>query len=191
MAVSEVATRRRLVTVDEFDQMARAGVFGPDERLELIEGEIVEMSPIGSLHAAYVVRLTRLLGRLAGGHASLSIQNPIRILESEPQPDGLLLRPRTDDYAGALPRAADILLVIEVSDTTADYDRMIKVPLYGRAGIPEAWLVDVNARALEVYQGPSAAGYREKRTYGPDDSVAVPGAPGARLELGLLFLPDA
>jgi len=191
MAASPVETRRRLVTVDEYDQMVQAGVFPPDDRLELIEGEIIKMSPIGSVHAAFVIRLNRLLGTLAGAHALIGVQSPIHLPRSEPQPDALLLRPRADDYEGALPEAADVLLAIEVSDTTAHFDRTVKIPLYGRAGIPAAWLIDVEARLLEAYHGPSAGGYREKRTYGPEETVAVPGVPGASLNLRDLFVTSS
>lgn len=181
MAIQTVQVQRKLFTVDEYEQMIRAGVLGEDDRVELIEGEIVKMSPIGSAHVAHVNRLTHLLVQRVADQAQVSVQNPIRLPRSEPQPDLTLLRPRADFYVRALPLPADVLLLIEVSDTTAAYDRAVKVPLYARGGIPETWLIDLAEGVVEVYREPAAAGYRRKQTYGAGEELAPEALPHLRL----------
>src|ERR671938_544657 len=139
-----VQVAKRCFSVDEYYRMGEAGILTEDDRVELIEGEIIEMSPIGSRHAACVNRLNTLLGRHLRQTAIVSVQNPIRLdAYSEPEPDVALLRPRADYYESGHPTPADALLIVEVADTSADYDRIIKLPLYAKAGIPEAWLVDL------------------------------------------------
>jgi Uma2 family endonuclease len=177
MAIQTVQVQRRLFTVEEFEQMIRAGVLHEDDRLELIEGEIIEMSPIGSAHLAHVNRLNHLFVQRAGTLAQVSVQNPIHLPRSEPQPDVALLRPRPDYYADALPQPADVMLLIEVADTTVDYDRSVKIPLYGRNEIVESWLIDLMANVIEVYRGPAATGYRIKQTYGPGDPISLAALP--------------
>jgi len=155
---------RHLFTVEEYDRMAQAGIFSEDDRVELIEGEIVEMSPIGSRHAACVARLTALFSQVQG-QAIIWVQNPIRLNEhSEPQPDLALLRPREDFYAHGHPRPEDVLLIVEVADTTEDFDREIKVPLYARTGIPEVWVVVLADEHIEVHRRPTPQGYKEGQT---------------------------
>lgn len=156
---------KRLFTVEEYHRMAQAGILGEDDRVELIEGEIVEMTPIGSTHAATVKRLNRIFSQRIGGQVLISVQDPIRLGEhSEPQPDLALLQSREDFYTSAHPGPEDVLLLIEVSETSAEYDREVKIPLYARFGIPEVWLVDLEGKAIEVYQNPSYKGYREVQT---------------------------
>jgi Uma2 family endonuclease len=142
---------------------------GLGDRVELIEGDVTEMSPIGSRHAAAVKRATRLFYRVVGGRAVVSVQDPIRLDEhSEPRPDLALLHPRADLHAGAHPGPQDVLLVVEVADTSTAYDRGVKLPLYARAGVPEAWLLVLSEpnqsggteRRLEVHREPSPQGYR-------------------------------
>ncbi len=153
---------KRLFTVTEYYQMAKAGIFSEDDRVELIEGEVVEMAPIGSRHAACVDRLNRLFSEWAGGHVIVRVQSPIRLGQySEPQPDLALLQPRDDFYARAHPEPEDVLLVVEVAETSAAYDREMKVPLYARAGILEVWLVDLAEACIQVYRKPSPEGYKE------------------------------
>ena len=152
---------RRCFTVAEYDRMVQAGILQEDDRVELIEGEIVEMAPIGSRHASCVDRLTQLLSDQVRLRAILRVQNPIRLGErSEPQPYIALLRPRPDFYAQAHPGPEDILLVVEVADTSAEGEREVKIPLYARAGIPEAWLVDLGGECIEVCRNPSVQGYQ-------------------------------
>lgn len=153
--------QRHLVTADEYLRMGEKGVFAPNARLELIEGEIVEMAPIGSPHAGRVNILTRLLSRRAGDRAVVSVQNPVIAGErSVPQPDLALLRPRADAYTDSHPTAADVLLIVEVSDTTLAFDLGPKLALYAGCGIPEVWIVDVASRAVRVFREPGAGGYR-------------------------------
>ena len=161
--VSRVVTRR--FTVEEYHRMQEAGILNEDDRVELLEGEILEMPPIGPAHAGSVNRLVaRLLPLQAQGRALLSVQNPIRLgPDSEPQPDVALLRPRGDFYAASHPGPEDVWLVVEVAERSADYDRLVKLPLYGRWGVLEAWVVDLGAGEVVVGRGPSAEGYREVR----------------------------
>ena len=164
-------TRRRF-TVDEYHGMARAGILGEDDRVELIDGEIVEMAPIGSEHAGSVNQLTLLLVRRFSRRAVITVQNPIRLdPHNEPQPDLALLRPRPDFYRSALPTPADVLLVIEVADTTLAADRDVKMPLYAHAGIPESWLVDLQHAVVLVHREPTANGYRVVTTARPGERL--------------------
>jgi Uma2 family endonuclease len=145
--------------------MGEAGILRDDERVELIEGEIVEMNPIGVRHAACVRGLTRLLGRQLGDELLLDVQNPVRLDGGlEPQPDLAVIRVR--DYRDSLPGPEDVLLLIEVSDTTLAYDRNIKLPLYARFGIGEVWIVDLPGEAVERHTQPSEQGYRRMERAG-------------------------
>jgi len=151
--------------VEEYHQMAEAGILLEDDRVELIRGEVVQMSPIGTRHAACVNRLTEVFVRRASGRAVIAPQNPVRILEhSEPQPDLTVLRRREDHYAGKAPRPEDVLLLVEVCDTSLAYDRDVKAPLYAEAGIPEVWLLDLNAGAIHVLRDPIPKGYQQAHT---------------------------
>ena len=153
--------------------MAEAGVLAEDERVELITGEIVRMTPIGSQHAGCVKGLNRQLTRRLGDRATISVQDPVVLDDaSEPQPDIAILRFREDHYRGLLPTPADVLLVIEVADTSVDYDRNVKLPLYAQAGIAEAWLVRLREACIEIHRNPAATGYQEMRTLRAGDSVA-------------------
>ena len=152
--------------------MGEAGIFRQDARLELIEGEIVEMSPIGSPHAACVNFLSMLLNRLFGGSHVIATQNPIRLSDfSEPQPDITLLRRRDDYYRERHPTPADVLIVIEVADTTVVKDKTIKIPLYARAGIAEAWLVNIPEERVEVYSNPAGGTYQRAEVFGRGDEA--------------------
>ncbi|MBI2322519.1 MAG: Uma2 family endonuclease [Chloroflexi bacterium] len=160
-----VEVTRRLFTVDEYYRMAAAGILHEDDRVELIEGEIVQMTAIGARHAAAVTRLNWAFISALGQRATVSPQNPLRLSQrSEPQPDVLLLKPRDDFYAAGHPGPADVLLLVEVMDSSAGYDRAVKLPLYARHGIPEVWLVDLEQERVEVYREPSAEGYRSSMT---------------------------
>jgi Uma2 family endonuclease len=151
-------TRRRF-TVHEYHRMGEAGILHEDDRVELIEGEIVEMAAIGTRHFSCVNGLTRLLVRGVGDAAIVSVQNPVRLDEhTEPQPDLAVLRAR--DYRRSLPGPEDVLLLIEVSDTTLPYDRGVKLPLYARAVIQEVWIVDLSGGLIERYTDPSGKDYR-------------------------------
>ena len=155
---SQEVTRRRF-TVHEYHRMGEAGILHEDDRVELIEGEIVEMAAIGTRHFTCVNVLNRLLVRSVGDAAIVSVQNPVRLDErTEPQPDLAVLRVR--DYRESLPMPEDVLLLIEVSDTTLRYDRGVKLPLYARAGILEVWIVDLAGEVIERHTDPSGDTYR-------------------------------
>jgi Uma2 family endonuclease len=163
---------RRCFTVTQYHQMAAAGIFSPDERVELINGEILSMAAIGFRHASYVLRLNSLFSKLLQDKALVSVQNPLRLSDlSEPQPDIALLRPRDDFYETSLPQASDVLLLVEVADSSIDYDRNTKIPLYAQHGIPEVWLVDVEQVMIYVYRYPSATGYGSVQHYPTDQSI--------------------
>jgi Uma2 family endonuclease len=176
--VEELAKTHRF-TVEEFRKMGEAGIFSEDDRVELVEGEIVEMTPIGWRHAQAVDRLNGLLNRWivlkgddAGGLENLrvGVQNPLLLHEhGEHQPDLVLYR--AEEVRGRLPAADDALLVVEVADTSLPYDRNIKLPLYARAGIPEAWIVDLRAGTVEVHSDPREVGYAAVRRYSKDERV--------------------
>jgi Uma2 family endonuclease len=155
---------RRRFTVQEYHQMAEAGVLSEDERVELIEGEIVHMAAIGSRHAAAVKRLNHLFFQHLSGRAVLGVQDPIQLSSfSEPQPDVALLRPRVDFYAQGHPQPADVFLVVEVADTSVGFDRDLKAPLYARSGILEMWLVNLSDDYVAVYRQPHSTGYQDVR----------------------------
>ncbi|QIN79442.1 Uma2 family endonuclease [Rubrobacter marinus] len=167
----EARATRRLFTADEFHKMAEAGILHEDDRIELIEGELIEMAAIGTRHFACVNTLTRLLVRTVGDAAIVSVQNPVALRsDSEPQPDLVVLEGK--DYRDALPGPEDVLLLIEVSDTTLRYDRETKLPLYARSGVREAWIVDLNNGAVERHTEPFESGYRHVRRAGKRGSLA-------------------
>jgi Uma2 family endonuclease len=151
----------RPFTVSEYNRMAETGILTADDRVELIEGEIVRMSPIGSRHAGCVNRLNVLLSSQAGQGFIVSVQNPIVADDySQPQPDVAVLRMRADFYGGGHPKPEDVLLAIEVAETTVESDRTVKMPLYARAGIPEAVLVNLPQDAIEFYSEPVNGKYQ-------------------------------
>jgi Uma2 family endonuclease len=177
-----VQVLKRRFTVEEYYKMADAGIFTENDRVELLDGEIVEMTPIGSSHAAVVDRLTKLFSRLVGEAALVRVQGPIRLSEhSEPQPDLALLKPRPDFYARAHPIPKDVLLVVEVAETSVGIDRKVKIPLYAKAGISEVWLVDVDEERVAVYRKLSSRGYDEVQRLRRGRSIS----PQALLDLKL------
>ncbi len=197
---------RHLISVDAFHRMGETGILGPQDRVELIDGEIIDMSPIGVLHAAIVDVLARHFGRRAGELVFVRCQNPLRLDDiSEPEPDIAILRPRADFYMTAHPGAADVLLVIEVADTSLAYDLGTKVPLYARHGIPEVWVIDAATRQTRVFRrpvssggtGPSGgSGYAEEVGVEPHEAVSCAGVvddAGGRVvvELARLLPPVA
>jgi len=150
--------------VADYHLMAETGVLKPDARVELLDGKIIDMSPIGPFHGGSVNRLNRLFNKLARGRWLVSAQNPVHLDEySEPQPDLMLLKPVGDDYTSQHPVPEDVFLLIEVADTTLGLDREKKLPLYGRAGIAEVWIVDLVARTIEIYREPHFSGYGSQR----------------------------
>lgn len=180
--VLQVATRRlpiRRFTVAEYYRMAEVGILKEGDRVELIEGEIIQMSPIRRRHAKQVTHLTEFFAGAFLDVARISVQNPIHLDDhSEPQPDLVLLARRPDLYAVEHPSPADILLLIEVADSSIDFDREIKIPLYARAGAREAWLIDLNAGTVLAFRDPTADSYRTVRTFHRGASISALAFPG-------------
>ena len=159
-------------SADDYEKMAEAGILVEDERLELIEGDILRMSPIGKFHVWCVARLNYLLTRRLENQAVILIQSPIRLDDhSEPEPDVTVVRPQEQFFGVDLPTPADILLLIEVSDSSLAYDRDVKLALYARAEIPEVWLVDLNTDTLTLYAQPSNGAYGVIQTFRRGDNV--------------------
>lgn len=179
---------RKKFTVGQYHQMIESGILTDRDRVELIKGEIIEMSPVGRRHAACVDRLTELFVLSFASKAIVRTQNPIQLSNnSEPQPDLAVLRRRDDFYATGHPKPDDIFLVVEVSDTTVDFDREVKIPTYAEEGIAEAWLVDLNAQTLEVYRHPKPSGYQSKQQFNRGQTIAVPGFPDVQFSIEQLL----
>ena len=165
--------QRRRFTVSDYYAMADAGILTEKDRVELLNGEIIVMAPIGSKHAFCVNWFTEAFISALVGRANVSVQNPVRLDESnEPQPDIALLQRREDFYVSGHPSPADVLLIIEVADSTIDSDRNEKLPLYARAGIPEVWIVNLLDRRVEAYTEPVDGAYANVRHFEVGDSVA-------------------
>ena len=164
MMTEELVLRpRHRWTVAEYHRMAEVGLLNEDSRVELIDGEIIEMAPIGSSHGGNVNRFIRLFSKVVGDKAIIAAQNPVVLSGyAEPQPDLAILRWREDDYEQSNPHPEDVLLLIEVSDSTLKYDRDVKVPLYANHGIPEVWLLDLQRKQLEIYHDPAHGQYRQR-----------------------------
>jgi len=179
---------RRKFTVGEYHKMAESGIFTEDDRVELIRGEIIEMSPIGTKHAACVNRLVNGLVQVLGQQVIVAAQNPIVLNNnSEPQPDVALLKRRDDFYQTAHPQAEDIFLVIEVADSTVMYDREEKIPLYAAANIIEVWLVDINQKIVEVYQQPTTAGYQVMEKFSQGGSLSILAFPDVNIAVNKIL----
>ncbi|MBI3799622.1 MAG: Uma2 family endonuclease [Deltaproteobacteria bacterium] len=173
MQSTQVVVRHRLLTVEDYHKMGEAGILHEDDRVELVDGELIEMAPIGSDHSGTVIQLTALVSAALVGQALLSTQNPVRLGKySEPQPDIAILRLRDDFYRKAHPRPEDVLMLIEVADTTVHYDREVKIPLYARHGVPEVWLIDLQQECIEIYLQPSSAGYLQILRPGKDERIS-------------------
>ncbi|MGE3819372.1 MAG: Uma2 family endonuclease [Isosphaeraceae bacterium] len=175
---------RRRFSIDEFERLFEIGLIGPSERVELIDGDLSVMSPIGSRDVAVVARLDAMLQARLAGRAIVFVQSPVRLnAGNEPQPDLVPLPPRDDFYRSTLPQAADLLTVIEVMESSAAYDRRVKRPLYARAGVPEVWLVDLGRETVEVYRKPTADDQTERRVFGRGESFGPEASPDAVLRV--------
>jgi Uma2 family endonuclease len=174
----QIETTKKLFTVDEYYKMAEAGILTPHDRVELIDGEIITMSPIGNRHAACVTAANHAFTAAFRGRALVSVQNPLRLSNyTEPEPDIVLLKHRKDFYSSQRVMAADALLVVEVSDTTLSYDRDRKLPRYAAAGIPEVWIENLEEDLLLVYRRPLGASYEVGLRLRKEDSVSVQALP--------------
>ena len=179
---------RHRITVDEYYGMVQAGLLAEDARVELIEGEIFDMAPIGTQHDAIVSRLNYLLMPAAGARAIVRVQQSLRLSRSsEPQPDVTLVAPRSDFYATAHPTAQETFLVIEVSDTSLRFDRQIKVPLYARHGVAEVWIFDIPARQLHCFRSPDQGSFRDTASLQAPGLVEISALPGVAIDLSQAF----
>jgi Uma2 family endonuclease len=182
--------------VADYRRMGEAGIFAPQDRVELINGEIIDMSPIGSLHAAIVDMVATLLHQHCGRSAIVRNQNPLALDDvSQPQPDIAVLKSRQDFYSTAHPGPADVMLVIEVADTSLAFDLGVKVPLYAAHDIPEVWVIDEATRRTHRFRRPEGGRYAEQDVVEPSEPLACGGAmtgreplAGVSLTLGS-FLP--
>ncbi|MQA89410.1 MAG: Uma2 family endonuclease [Gemmatimonas sp.] len=183
-----ISLTKRLFTVADYYRMAATGILSPDDRVELLEGEVVEMTPISSRHAGCVNYLGRELQRLIGSRAVVAIQNPVQLSDlSEPQPDLSVLKPRPDLYRESHPRPEDTWLVIEVADTSVETDRTVKGFLYARAGVPEFWLVDLSSATIEVYRNPGEGGWAEGSLARSSERLSPAALPDVGLDVAEVF----
>jgi Uma2 family endonuclease len=187
MSVVSVPERMR-ISVDRYRKMVETGVLTEYDRIELIDGDMINMAPIGPNHAAVTARLNRLFVLSAGDSAIVSPGGPIKLGEySEPQPDLMLLKPRADFYAAQIPTPPDVLLLVEVSDSSLAFDQSIKRALYARHGVAEYWVVDLPGQCIHVYCEPTADGYAETLKRGQTDTVSPRAMPAVRFAAGTLF----
>lgn len=183
-----VETRRWRFTVEDFTRMAEAGIFAPEDRVELIDGEVREMSPIGPDHSGIVNRLTSLLVRQAGEEAIVSVQNPVQLSDyTQPQPDFAVLRYRDDFYRHAHPLPTDVYFLVEIADSSLDYDQEEKIPRYAEASIPEVWIVDVNGESITQYTQPDGRCYRSQQTLRRQDELVCTSLNRIRLFVDQIF----
>jgi Uma2 family endonuclease len=181
---TQAPIERRRFTVTEYEWMAHTGTLGEDDRVELIDGEIVEMAPIGPPHSGTVKRLIGLFSATLGDRAVIGAQDPVRLsTRTEPEPDLVLARPRSDFYTLSHPVPDDVLLLVEVSDTSLVYDRDVKMPHYAEAGIAEVWIIDLNDGVLLVHRGPERSEYTEVQTLKPGDQISPLAFPDLTIEL--------
>ena len=183
-----VETIKRRFDVDDYHRMAEAGILTEDDRVELIDGEILAMTPIGPRHNASVNRATRALVTAARDQAIVQVQGSVRLDRfHEPQPDCVLLRPRPDFYASQLPGPRDIVLVIEIAESSLQYDREVKGRIYAESGVPEYWLVDVDDHTVSRFTEPRDGAYRTLRRCHPGESIAPESLPECLIPVGALM----
>lgn len=164
-------------TVEQYDEMIDAGIFGENDAVELIRGEIVPKMPIGDSHSACLMRLNEYLVQAIGKRAIFGIQNPIVFPDSEPEPDVSVVKRKDNYYADGKPRAGDVLLIIAVVDSPLEFDREDKLPIYAEAGITEYWIVNLIDDVIEVYRDPAGQMYRSQSTARRGDSLTLLGLP--------------
>ena len=188
------AERLRRFSIAEYHKMGEVGILEEDERVELIDGVITKMAPIGSKHAACVKKLNRIFSSvLSLEDATIGVQDPIILDDgTEPEPDIALLKPRDDAYASGHPRPSDVLLIVEVADTSVDDDRAVKLPHYAAAGIPEVWLVNIPDQKIEVHKMPMGAetdaGYKIRVEYRLGETVNLEAFPNVKISVAGVLL---
>lgn len=176
--------RKHLTDIHEWRKLGEANIFPPDSRIELIEGEIFEMSPIGSNHASHLKRINKLFTRLIPENLFSSVQDPLQLGDlSEPEPDFMLLKPSQDSYSSRHPFAEDVLLLIEIADSSLTFDQNQKLRLYALHNVPEYWLLNLNDNCLEVYLKPHGEVYAEKNTLYKGDSITLSQLPGISIQV--------
>ncbi len=179
---------RRPLTVAEYHRMGEVGILGERDRVELIEGELIARSPIGNHHSGTVNALTRMLVRAVDDNGLVAVQNPVQLDDhSEPEPDFAVLKPRADDYRQATPRADEVLLIIEVADSSLAYDRAVKRSLYARHGIPEFWIVNLAASEVEVCRAPMGDAYTSVSRVGREGTLEPSLLPGVVIPVTALL----
>ena len=172
--MATVNPTKHLTNLDEWRRLGEANIFPPDSRLELINGEILQMAPIGFNHSGHLNRINKLFARLTSDDVILSVQNPLQLGDlSEPEPNFMLLKPNADFYSSRHPNANDVLLLIEVADSSLSFDQNQKLRLYALHGIPEYWLLNLNDKYLEVYRKPNGEVYAEKNTLRTGDTITL------------------
>ena len=187
----EAEVKKRLFTVEEYHQMAEAGILSEDDRVELIDGEIIQMSPIGHRHMVCVNRANTLFIQAFGNGAVVSPQNPVRLTDwTEPQPDLVVFKPRADFYAKKEPVPEDVLFMVEIAETTLSYDRKIKLPRYAAAGIPEFWIGDLKNDILHVYRNPGRETYNIALILHPSESISPLAFPDVTFQVSELLSTD-
>jgi Uma2 family endonuclease len=187
-ATAENLYRIHRFSVADYNRLGEIGLLTEDDRVELIEGEIIDMPPIGSRHAGMVKHLATVLHEAVGRKAIVSVQDPLVLDErNEPQPDIMLLRPRADFYRASHPRPDDVLLLVEVAETSVTYDEECKLPLYEAAHIPEVWIVDLESALLRVFRKPAGGSYTERQELETPSSLAPEALPGSTINLTGLF----
>jgi Uma2 family endonuclease len=181
---------RRKFTLDEYHRLAETGFLTEDDRVELIDGEIIEMSPVGKAHNACINRNTRTLVQRLSDRAVVSVQNSVVILENEPLPDIAILQPNPSYYADRLATPEDILLIIEVADSSLTYDQEIKTSKYAQAGVQELWIVDLNDDMIWVYRNPSPKGYLDIKAYKRGEHITTLAFPDITLAVNEILGPQ-
>ena len=179
---------KHLINLDEWRRMGEANIFPPDSRVELINGEILDMAPIGSCHAGHLKIINKLFTRLMPDDLITSIQDPLQLGDlSEPEPDFMLLKPHEDFYTSRHPTVYDVLLLIEVADSSLRFDQTEKLHLYAQHGVPEYWLLNLNELCLEVYRKPSGDAYAEKTTLHQGDIITLSQLPNLSIQVSAML----
>ena len=180
----------RQFTIRDLEQMITSGILSEDEHIELIQGQLIKMSPPGILHAACVDRLNKLFSRQTPDEITVSVQNPLALNSTlQPEPDIMLLSPRQDYYTSARPTASDVLLLVEVSDSSLEYDQETKLPLYAASGVGEVWLVNLQESSIDCYSDPVAQGYRLCERFWKGDTIHPDRLPEITVKVSYILNP--
>ena len=186
--IMRTETSRKWFTVDDYYRMGEVGILSDNDRTELIEGEIIEMSPIGSPHMNAVNRATMIFARGIGDRVVVSVQNPAFMDRFNlPQPDVVLIRPREGFYGDGKPYPEDVVLLIEISDSSLRFDRKVKVPIYARSGVREVWIIDLQNAVIHVYRDPKDKTYDSIETKHRDETIAPQGCPDFKVKVSDLL----